>query len=208
MKDRYFNKVIMKLNARRILTKKEKIFDYIYGSFMVISWIGVPLVAIPVFGTFDKLESGLLISVLVYAVSLTIGLFRRNCIIRRFYKIKSIEGITKIVPVEDLTVLDELYKSSALTFVALPDPKALKFIYNWLNSCNILGEEPLIIYAFEGKCLREKYGYDIEAVLPFLSIPLSELNITAENVRKFGNEYTTVGAQYFDKMIDTWVDTF
>lgn len=208
MKDRYFNKVIMKLNAWRILTKKEKIFDYIYGIYMVISFIGVPLVAIPIFATFGKLKSGLLICVLVYAVSLTIGLFIRNCIIRRFYKIKSIEGKIKIVPVEDLTVLDELYKSSALTFVASPDSKALKFIYNWLNNCNLLSEEALIIYTLEGKSLREKYGYEIEAELPFLCIPLSELSITAENVRKFGNEYTTVGAQYFDKMIDTWADDF
>lgn len=198
----------MELNAWRILTKKEKIFDCIYATIMGISFIGVPLVAIPVFGTFGKLKSGLLISVLVYAVSLTVGLFRRNYIISRFYKIKSIEGKIKIVPVEDLTVLDELYKTSALTFVASPDPKALKFIYNWLNNCNILGEESLIIYALEGKSLREKYGYEIEAERPFLCIPLSELNITAENIMKFGNEYTQVGAQYFDKMIDTWVNTF
>lgn len=207
MKDRQFNKVIMRLNAWRILTKKEKIFDCIYVTILFMP-ITVLLVAMPLFVAFGKLKSWLLISVLSFAVSLTIGLFRRNYTISRFYKIKSIEGKIKIVPVEDLTVLDELYKTSALTFAASPDSKALKFIYNWLNNCNILGEGFLIIYALEGKSLREKYGYEIEEEHQFLCIPLSELNITAENIMQFGNEYPKVGAQYFDKMIDTWVNTF
>ena len=198
----------MNLNAWRILTKKDIIFDYIYGTILVILLIGVPLVVIPVFSAFGKLKSGLLISVLSFMAFLAIGFSRRNYVIKRFYKIKSIEEKIKIVPVEDLTVLDELYKTSALTFAASPDPKTLKFIYNWLNNCNTLGEGSLIIYLLEGKSLRKKYGYNIETECPFLCIPLSELNITAENIMKFGNECLGVGAQYFDKMIDTWVDTF
>ena len=208
MRDKHFNKVIMNLNAWRILTKKEKIFDYIYGIGLVILLIAVPCVVMPVLAAFGKLKLGLLISMLSLTVFLTIGLSRRTYIISLFYKIKRIEGKITIVPVEDLTVLDELYKNSALTFIASPNPKALKFIYNWLNNCDVLGKEPLKIYALKGKSLREKYDHEIETELPFLCVPLSELNITAENIMKFENEHPIVGAQYFDNMIATWLDTF
>lgn len=205
------NKIILQLNSNEIPTGGRKIIHWCYQILLCVIFLFSILIAPILIGFIDFFPDntqiitllciityGSLVLVIIYG-----GFIRKKIIISRFYKIKKAHQNINLIKVEDLAFLDELYHNSALTFVADPAPELLDFIYNWLYNKHVLKKETVNLYILTGRHMKEKYKYrGLKDDISILCILLKDLDLNDENMMAFSREHFTVGARWFDDIID------
>ena len=98
--------------------------------------------------------------------------------------------------------LDELYKSSALTFTGIiADDKNLNKIVEWIKKYSEISQ-PLPIYIIKGKVMNENYGLTEDNAyndnLTLISIKTDDIkNLDAIIMPRF-----EIGGRWFDDIVD------
>ena len=131
------------------------------------------------------------------------GIINRKRINKEFYKIKNAHTKFNLINVNDENIINELYKNSALTFIAEPNSELLDFIFNWLNNENVLKSDSLNLYAFNGHMLKQVFNHSRwEDNTKFLSIFLKDLDINDSNQVSFARAHFSVGSRWLDDIVD------
>ena len=193
---------IKELEKINITSKEEKNKDK-FLVFLVVLFLLQIVVFIKL--GIDNIIFNLILVVLIFVemkLSIKVEDLKEKNILQNFYKVDNVENKVKLIYLENLDILDELYNELALCFMLKPNPQTLKFIYNWLNNKNVLKKQSINIYAFTGKDLNKKFGY---AIMPndrsILSISLNEVNITENDKILLSQEFDIIRARFFNDIV-------
>lgn len=194
----YLQNVVTNLPKNDEDSKKQKIY-VIFIAILILS----PIIITPLLMAFNYYLLGIAIIVICWGMCIIIGINKRKQINKAFYKIENAYTKFNIVNVEDVSVIKELYKDSALTFNAEPSNELLNFIFNWLNNENVLKSESLNIYVFNGYMLRQVFDFsNYDDDIKFLSIFLKDLDINDSNIESFSRAHFSVGSRWLDDIVD------
>lgn len=194
----YLQNVVTNLPKNDEDSKKQKIYDILIA-ILILS----PIIITSLLMAFNYYLLGIAIIVLCWGMCAIIGINKRKQINKAFYKIENAYTKFNIVNVEDVSVIKELYKDSALTFNAEPSNELLDFIFNWLNNENVLKSESINIYAFNGYMLRQAFDFsNYDDNIKFLSIFLKDLDINDSNKESFSRAHFSVGSRWLDDIVD------
>lgn len=129
--ERNYRRLVMRLNAERVMSARDRCLDRAYGIF-VGALIILPLIAIPILLTFERYLACFALIVAVIASILGTGLYRRQVIFRRFYKVPDASGNVVVVERSANWLRERPRDIPVLAFEAQPDGPSLTFLYNWL----------------------------------------------------------------------------
>ena len=194
----YLQNVVTNLPKNDEDSKKQKIYDILIA-ILILS----PIIITSLLMAFNYYLLGIAIIVLCWGMCAIIGINKRKQINKAFYKIENAYTKFNMLNVEDVSVIKELYKDSALTFNAEPSNELLNFIFNWLNNENVLKSESLNIYVFNGYMLRQVFDFsNYDDDIKFLSIFLKDLDINDSNIESFSRAHFSVGSRWLDDIVD------
>ena len=194
----YLQNVVTNLPKNDEDSKKQKIYDILIA-ILILS----PIIITSLLMAFNYYLLGIAIIVLCWGMCAIIGINKRKQINKAFYKIENAYTKFNMLNVEDVSVIKELYKDSALTFNAEPSNELLNFIFNWLNNENVLKSESLNIYVFNGYMLRQVFDFsNYDDDIKFLSIFLKDLDINDSNIESFSKAHFSVGSRWLDDIVD------
>ncbi len=209
--------MVIKLNKKNSMTKelsfKDEIEHYIlhlhtwdngYKSELITSLI---MAFVLILFTMVTIYFGIpFFAPLSFYMAVLIYILWKKYILSKFYKVKNAEENCEIIEVKDLSFLDILYKSSAITYFKKPEPEMLCFLYNRLNNKELLKDEKLKIYTLTSVEIKEKYNIDMASRKKFLMCVLPEdLNIENNDVMNFKVDYS-FGSSLFDSFVDRGKD--
>lgn len=169
--------------------------------------IFLPIITTIILVALGKTAIGIIILAICLVLLAILFITRRKLILSSFYKVKDAHEKCNIIKVNDLSILDKMYNESALTTMSaenLLEPSYLNIMYNWINNLATIKNDKLDIYTFTGKEIKEKYGFNVGNKINVLCVPLGQLNINDENLKKLGEQHFIFKTRYFDDMIDNY----
>lgn len=203
-------------NNQHIKDLEDSIFQYatdqkntqqrIY-EILICILIFLPIITTIILVALGKTAIGIIIFAICLVLLAILFITRKKLILSSFYKVKDANEKCNIIKVNDLSILEKLYNESALTTMSaenLIEPNYLDIIYNWLNNLGTIKNEKLDIYTFTGKEIKEKYGFNVGNKINVVCIPLGQLNVNDENLKKLGEQHFMFKTRYFDDMIDNY----
>ena len=194
----YQSKIILDL-PRSEKQKKQELFYAIFIFIMIF----MPLIMVGVSAFFNHLLVGILILVICYTLLAFIGIYMRKRAVDQFYILKDAHTKFQVVDVDDIEIIKDLYANSALTFSLSLEDAFLDFVYNWLYHEGVLKSEFLHLYIFDWDGLKEAFPKSqFGSQDKFMSIFLKDLDLNDSNRMQFSRNHFTVGARWFDDMID------
>ena len=203
-------------NNQHIKDLEDSIFQYatdqkntqqrIY-EILICVLIFLPIITIIILVALGKTTIGIIILAICLVLLAILCITRKKLILSSFYKVKDAHKNCNIIKVNDLLLLEKMYNESALTTMSaenLIEPSYLNIMYNWLNNLGTIKNEKLDIYTFTGKEIKEKYGFNVGNKINVVCVPLGQLNINDENLKKLGEQHFMFKTRYFDDMIDNY----
>ena len=169
--------------------------------------IFLPIITTIILVALGKTVIGIIILAICLLLLAILFVTRKKLILSSFYKVKDAHKKCNIIKVKDLSILDKMYNESALTSMSvenLLEPSCLNIMYNWINNLATIKNDKLDIYTFTGKEIEEKYGFNVGNKINVVCIPLGQLNINDENLKKIGEQHFMFKTRYFDDMIDNY----
>ncbi len=194
----YLQNVVTNLPKTEEEKKKQKRYD-ILMAFLILS----PIIFSSILMSFKYYLFGISYLILCWGLCVIIGVNKRKQINKKFYKIENAHTKFNLINVDDENTIKELYKDSALTFIAEPSNDLLDFIFNWLNNENVIKSESLNLYVFNGHMLRQAFDYSrYDDDIKFLSIFLKDLDLNDSNMDSFSKSHFLVGSRWLDDIVD------
>lgn len=209
MQDKEYKKkteeLILNLNIKPEPMRTEKNLKKALGVAVIVGILFglLPFAAGFILIFFVNDAAGIAAMIAPYAVFFICVFIRKRLLINGFFKIKNTEErivLRRIISSEEF---ETLFQNPILTIKDLQNRQFTNFIYNWLNRCNALQSDKLILKIVSGKLFinsdfvknnlsdtGEPYIYDTEQ---FICIDLNDLLITDENSEQFIRESKMIG---------------
>lgn len=181
---------------------KQRIYEV-----LICILIFLPIVTTIILVALGKTAIGIIILAICLALLAILFITRKKLILSSFYKVKDAYKKCNIIKVNDVLLLEKMYNESALTTMSaqnLIEPSYLNIMYNWLNNLRTIKNDKLDIYTFTGKEIKEKYGFNVGNKINVVCVPLGQLNINDENLKKLGEQHFIFKTRFFDDMIDNY----
>ncbi len=168
---RICNKAIMKMNAERPMTDRERKFDLIYGIVLAILLVGVPLVTLPWLLTVNRPWTALIVNVISIGLFLIIGISRRRLILRKFHMVENADSYVEVREDPDMAAMKKIIP--VLVFPIPNDPVYLDLLYNWLCWRQLIQpREKLTVWHIMGAQLAPYLKVKADADIDVMLVPL------------------------------------
>ena len=192
----------MFLNSIKPLSEEERRADLRYGSYLVVSVMVVPVIALTAGFVYGHVVFGLLAAVLSSGLGIAVGIGKRRRIIEDFFRVRDVERRVEMCEMRDAWELEEALRMNSVAFVAARDASWLCFTYNWLaNRAALKDEEKLRTYWLSGQLLVASLESDIVPNRDFLLVPGTEFTVTPKGEERFERELRFVGGVWLKDLV-------